>query len=340
MVKYYMPLLVLFIRILWKCESTILILYPFLSLTNHDPRSFIFEYTAEMNQMRYVQFGFQLSSINEIKPWSYQRFVCEVIDVTRTSLTGRSHNLSLLIPQEQLLNNELYVHHLFPPGIYDVNFLFEDKDHHRLTMYDTIRFELRIALHVAPPSQVKVYKEIDNIKMQITVNMGVGSYHQIEFDVKSHRDWVVNIGKFCSIGEIKVFLARSKNHRRDFITTFPLHFMSSHFSAVIDEVVVDNSHTVSIGNDVWIGNDVVLIDNITIGNGAIIGAHSVVRENVPNYAIVYGNPARVIKYRFSDEIIVKLLDMAWWDWDIDRIYGMSKYSTVDEVVSAWEQGHI
>lgn len=320
--------------------SLIIMIYPSVSLKNHDPSSFIFEYIAEMNQMRYVEFGFKLSSLDEVKPWSYRRFVCEVIDITRTALTGRSHNASLLIPIDQIFSNELYVQHLFPSGIYDVNFKYEDEDSHELILFETRRFELRIKLLVSQPRQETISKFVDNVNVEITMNIGMGSYHLIEFDVESHRDWIVDMGKYCSIAKIKIFLARSKNHRQEFITTFPLHFMQSYFSAIIDETIIDNSHTVTIGNDVWIGKDVVLINNITIGTGAIIGAHSVVRENVPAYAVVYGNPARIMKYRFSEEMINKLLMMAWWDWDIDRIHEMTKYSTVQDVITAWEQGHI
>ena len=320
--------------------SSIIMIYPSVSLKYHDPSSFIFEYIAEMNQMRYVEFGFKLSSLDEVKPWSYLRFVCEVIDITRTALTGRSHNASILIPVDQIFSNELYVQHLFPSGIYDVNFKYEDEDSHELILFETRRFELRIKLLVSQPRQETIYKSVDNVNVEITMNIGMGSYHLIEFDVESHRDWIVDMGKYCSIAKIKIFLARSKNHRQEFITTFPLHFMQNYFSAIIDETIIDNSHTVTIGNDVWIGKDVVLINNITIGTGAIIGANSVVRENVPNYAVVYGNPARIMKYRFSEEIINKLLMMAWWDWDIDRIHGMTKYSTVQDVITAWELGHI
>jgi len=316
-------------------------MYPSAALKNHDPTSLLFEYTAEMNQMRYVEFGFQLTSVDEVKPWSYLRFVCEVIDIERTKLTGRSHNASLMITQEQLFDDKLYVQHLFPTGIYDINFMYEDIDNnHELKLFETCRLELRIAWHVSQPSQEKIYKNVDNINVEITLNIDLGSYHLIQFDVASYRDWVVNIGKYCSIARIKIFLARTKTHRQEFITTFPLHFMHSPLSAIVDEIVVDNSHKVIIGNDVWIGNDVVLINNITIGTGAIIGANSVVRENVPNYAVVYGNPARIMKYRFSEETISKLLTMAWWDWDADRIHEMTKYSTVQEVIEAWEQGYI
>lgn len=320
--------------------SSVIIIYPLVSLKNHDPSSFLFEYVAEMNQMRYVEFGFKLSSLDEVKPWSYHRFICEVIDITRTALTGRSHNASLLIPEDQIFSNELYVQHLFPAGIYDVHFKYEDIDSHELILYETCRFELRITLLVTQPRQEIISKLVNSVIVEITMNIGMGSYHLIEFDMQSHKDWIIDMGKYCSIAKIKIFLARSKDHRQEFITTFPLHFMQSYFSTITDETIIDNSHKITIGNDVWIGKDVVLINNITIGTGSIIGANSVVRENVPNYAVVYGNPARIMKYRFSEETINKLLMMAWWDWDIDRIYEMTKYSTVQEVITAWEQGYI
>jgi virginiamycin A acetyltransferase len=71
---------------------------------------------------------------------------------------------------------------------------------------------------------------------------------------------------------------------------------------------------VKIGNDVWIGYAAVIINSVTIGDGAVIGAYAVVREDVPPYAIVIGNPARVIRYRFNETQIRMLLEIKWWDW--------------------------
>ena len=68
-----------------------------------------------------------------------------------------------------------------------------------------------------------------------------------------------------------------------------------------------------VGNDVWIGHGVTILSGVTIGDGAVIGACSVVSKNIPPYAIAYGNPIRVVRYRFSKEIIEKLLKIAWWD---------------------------
>lgn len=74
-----------------------------------------------------------------------------------------------------------------------------------------------------------------------------------------------------------------------------------------------------IGNDVWIGQGATILPGATIGNGVIIGAQSVVRSHVPDYAIVAGNPATVVRRRFDDATIAELLDIAWWDWPIEKV---------------------
>ncbi|WP_318011557.1 CatB-related O-acetyltransferase [Mesorhizobium sp. CO1-1-9] len=74
-----------------------------------------------------------------------------------------------------------------------------------------------------------------------------------------------------------------------------------------------------IGNDVWIGLRAVIMPGITIGDGAIIGAGSIVTKDVAPYAIVAGNPARLLRYRFTDDQIASLLAIRWWDWNDDRL---------------------
>lgn len=101
---------------------------------------------------------------------------------------------------------------------------------------------------------------------------------------------------------------------------------------------------INIGSDVWIGRGVFLkcssLKNpLTIGDGAVIASDSVVVKNVPPYAIVGGNPARLIKYRFSEDIIAALLRIRWWDWDIDKIYDEFKYfNRVEEFVARHDKG--
>ena len=77
---------------------------------------------------------------------------------------------------------------------------------------------------------------------------------------------------------------------------------------------------VTVGNDVWIGYGATILSGVTIGDGAVIGTHAVVTKDVPPYAIVAGNPGKIVKYRFSEEIINKFLEIKWWDWDYEQIY--------------------
>jgi len=169
-----------------------------------------------------------------------------------------------------------------------------------------------------------------------------GSYHYFSFDIRTDAHWSISIGKFCSISISTVMIARNSAHRKDFITTFPLHtlVLPSSPHVHIDEGGDVDGRRLIIGHDVWIGVNSVLINNLTIGHGAVIGAESVVRESVPPYAVVYGNPARVVKYRFDDHTIGKLLQMAWWDWPDHRIVAMAQFEDALQVIDAWERGDL
>ena len=86
-----------------------------------------------------------------------------------------------------------------------------------------------------------------------------------------------------------------------------------------------------LGNDVWIAENCVIMSGLTIGHGAIVGASSVVRESIPPYAIVIGNPAYVVGYRHTTEQIIKLLDINWFLWDDDQLYEAMPYLLHDDV---------
>jgi phosphonate metabolism protein (transferase hexapeptide repeat family) len=130
-----------------------------------------------------------------------------------------------------------------------------------------------------------------------------------------------NIGKFCSIAS-HVYIGPG-SHPMDFVSTHPFSFLKD-FGGIIS---IDNAKIVTqrekksiiIGNDVWIGQGTIIMENITIGDGAIIGAHTVVTKNVDPYAIVVGNPGKVIRYRFNKETIEELLKIKWWDWSKERL---------------------
>ena len=129
----------------------------------------------------------------------------------------------------------------------------------------------------------------------------------------------LKIGKFCSIaGGVKIILG--DNHRMDWATTFPFPAFSSEWPEVADNKEYwFTKGDVIIGNDVWIGEDVLILSGVTVGDGAVIGARSVVAKDVDPYAVVVGNPARMKKKRFSDEIIAQLLVLAWWNWPKEKI---------------------
>jgi acetyltransferase-like isoleucine patch superfamily enzyme len=105
---------------------------------------------------------------------------------------------------------------------------------------------------------------------------------------------------------------------------------------VPDEGNLDSSSKgpVIIGNDVWVGYGSIILSGVKIGDGAIIGAGSIVTQDVPPYAIVGGNPARLIRYRFSQDKIAKLLEIAWWNWSEEKIKDNIDYfySNVDDFI--------
>lgn len=125
------------------------------------------------------------------------------------------------------------------------------------------------------------------------------------------------IGRFCQIADGVTFITASANHRYDGFSTFP--FMVFSGDGVAAPSMPDPGPDTIIGNDVWIGQGARILPGARIGNGVIVGAGTVVSGVVPDYAIVAGNPARIVRMRFDAETIAALRDIAWWEWDIDQI---------------------
>lgn len=127
------------------------------------------------------------------------------------------------------------------------------------------------------------------------------------------------IGKFCSIAE-GVKILGGGDHRTDWITTYPFNALCKYFPFA--EGISGHPKSkgpVIIGNDVWIGHDASIMSGVTVGDGAVVAAKSLVAHDVPPYAIVGGVPAKLIRYRFSPAHIQKLLRIRWWDWDLETI---------------------
>jgi virginiamycin A acetyltransferase len=108
-------------------------------------------------------------------------------------------------------------------------------------------------------------------------------------------------------------------------TTYPFWHIFSQKETMMPWLVdAESKGDTIVGNDVWFGRECMILPGIKIGDGAVIAAGAVVVQDVPPYAVVGGNPAKIIKYRFSEEIIEELLKIQWWNWDLDKI---AKYHT-------------
>lgn len=125
----------------------------------------------------------------------------------------------------------------------------------------------------------------------------------------------LSIGKFCQIAHGVRFIGSSANHATDGLTTYP-------FTVFDPDAMTGyqpDTRDTTIGHDVWLGYGAMVLPGARIGNGVIVGAGSVVRGAIPDYAIVTGNPAKVVRMRFSEDVIARLNALAWWDWPAERI---------------------
>ncbi|BAQ34891.1 Vat family streptogramin A O-acetyltransferase [Dehalococcoides sp. THU3] len=141
------------------------------------------------------------------------------------------------------------------------------------------------------------------------------------------------IGKFCAIARDVKFIMNGANHKLNCISTYPFSIFGNGWERITPKIeeLPFKGDTV-VGNDVWIGYDSLIMPGIKIGDGAIIAARSVVTKDVAPYTIVGGNPARVIKTRFSSEIVNILLEIKWWDWDIEKITRNLETITSDNIL--------
>ncbi len=125
------------------------------------------------------------------------------------------------------------------------------------------------------------------------------------------------IGKFCSIAGGRVILGGS--HRSDWVTTYPFGTINEETFPYHGKGATIGKGNVVIKNDVWIGMHVTILSGVTIGNGAVVATESIVTKDVDDYSFVAGNPAVHKRYRFTEEQRKRLLKLAWWDWDEEKI---------------------
>ena len=165
-------------------------------------------------------------------------------------------------------------------------------------------------------SKLGTYTEVGARTILLEVSMDDYSYV-----VNDSQITYTTIGKFCSIAAMtRINPGNHPMHR-----TTQAHFTyraSAYFDGEPDDTDFFNwrrAHHVQIGHDVWIGHGAIILPGHNIGTGAVVAAGAVVTKDVPAYTIVAGNPARVIKRRFSEKVADRLTDLAWWDWNHDML---------------------
>jgi len=147
------------------------------------------------------------------------------------------------------------------------------------------------------------------------IRIGEGTYGDPRISTWRNTDKVV-IGRYCSIGRSVRILAGGE-HPIGSVSTYPLRTMLVHRRR--RNVDVASKGPVVIGSDVWIGDEAMILSGVSIGNGAVVAARSLVTSDVPPFTVVGGQPARVLKQRFSPEQVARLQEVAWWEWPRDRI---------------------
>ncbi|AIQ71626.1 Vat family streptogramin A O-acetyltransferase [Paenibacillus graminis] len=184
------------------------------------------------------------------------------------------------------------------------------------------------AIH--PNPNIKQVRFIKNTITRPNIIAGDYSYYDdpdesvsFESRVTHHYEFIGDqliIGKFCAIARGTEFIMNGANHRMGSVTTYPFNIMGGGWEKATPELAdLPYKGDTIIGNDVWIGQNATIMPGVTIGDGAIIAANSTVTKDVPPYHIAGGNPARILRKRFDDELIAQLLELKWWDWSQEKI---------------------
>lgn len=143
------------------------------------------------------------------------------------------------------------------------------------------------------------------------------------------------IGSYCSIGSGAVFMmAGNQGHNTQWASTFPFYFQANIFKEAKNGF--EKAGNTIIGNDIWIGSEAMIMSGITIGDGAIIAARAVVVKDVAPYTVVGGNPATLIKSRFTKKEIDQLLIMKWWNWKEKRVKEAMPLICSPSIEGLWE----
>lgn len=159
-------------------------------------------------------------------------------------------------------------------------------------------------------------KIINGVKIVSNSKVSIGRYTSLNgpnMDIHAHVNQV-KIGSFCSIA--RGVTIQEYYHHMDHLTTYNIH--KNIYEESVDKDIFSKGNIV-INNDVWIGANATILSGVRIGNGVIIAANSLVNKDIPDFAIVAGNPVKIIKMRFDIDLIKKINEIKWWDWSLEKI---------------------
>ncbi|MDR1518885.1 MAG: CatB-related O-acetyltransferase [Planctomycetota bacterium] len=164
-------------------------------------------------------------------------------------------------------------------------------------------------------------------------------YSGLDFEsrVTHHYDFYGDkliIGKFCQIAAGVEFVMNGANHQMNCLSTFPFYIFENWRENAPPLAKFPLKGDTIVGNDVWIGRDATILPGVRIGDGAIIGMKSVVGRDIDPYAVAAGNPAKVVRKRFDDELIELMLKLKWWDLPIAEIIGLAPLLHDDNIENA------
>ncbi len=184
---------------------------------------------------------------------------------------------------------------------------------------------------IYPNENIKSLCFIKNVIKRSNIIVGDYTYYDDKDGAENFEEHVTHhyefygdkliIGKFCAIARGINFIMNGANHRMNSVTTYPFSLMGGGWEKSTPTLAdLPFKGDTVVGNDVWIGQNVTVMPGVYIGDGAIIAANSVVTKDVLPYHIVGGNPCKVIRKRFDDELIEYLLNLKWWDFSAEKIF--------------------
>lgn len=184
---------------------------------------------------------------------------------------------------------------------------------------------------IYPNPNIKQVCFIKNVVKNPNIIIGEYTYYDdingaadFESHVTHHYDFIGDkliIGKFCAIAKGVEFVMNGANHRMNAATTYPFNIMGGGWEKCTPTLAdLPLKGDTVVGNDVWIGQRTTVMPGAHIGDGAIIAANSTVTKDIPPYHIAGGNPVKIIRKRFDDDMIRYLLELAWWNWPPEKIF--------------------